>query len=364
MKILVFAPENSIHTMKWIEYFESRNHEVLLVSFENHKDAKTSGNNRKTRTVYLKLAIQNKIAYFFTFGQLRKIIKQFKPDIVHAQYVSSYGVTGALTGFHPYATSVWGTDIYEAPKQSKILNFLIRYAFKKSEIICSTSVAMRNEIQKYTDKDILLTPFGVNTQHFSPGSVKDKERPFTYGVVKTLNKAYGIEYLIQAYHLLKEKIGEGSFAHTRLIIVGEGPLMEHHQQLASELGLQDQVEFRGKVPHEDVPDIMNELDVFVMPSVWESFGVSALEAQSCGVPVIVTNVGGVPEVVDDGRTGFIVPPEDANALAEKMELLWRDRELRNRLADNAREFVLQRYDWKPNAKILEDAFLSFVQEKK
>ena len=133
-------------------------------------------------------------------------------------------------------------------------------------------------------------------------------------------------------------------------------MMAEYQALAKELGVSQQVDFRGAIPHEQVPTAMHGFDVFVMPSVQESFGVSALEAQACGVPVIVTNVGGVPEVLEEGKTGYMVEPRDTKALAEKMLLLLQQEALRKAFSHEAREFVLERYDWEKNAKIMENLY--------
>ena len=330
------------------------------MSFDVHQDPQ-GGRFKNTRTEYLPLAFQHKLAYLLTFPRLRKIIRAFQPDVVHAHYVSSYGVTGALAGFHPYVISVWGTDIFEAPRNSSIMRKLVEFAFRRSDVVCSTSQAMKEETEKYTNKPVVLTPFGVDTVRFSP-QPRAHHDFFTFGLVKSMEPVYGIDYLLKAYHLLGRMVSPEIFAQTRLVLVGGGPQMGDYQTLAKELGLSQHVEFRGKIPHDQVPTAMNEFDVFVMPSVQESFGVSALEAQACGVPVIVTNVGGIPEVLEEGKTGYMVEPRDPQALAEKMLYLLQQEALRMAFSQAAREFVLERYDWEKNAKGMEDLYHELKKE--
>ena len=92
----------------------------------------------------------------------------------------------------------------------------------------------------------------------------------------------------------------------------------------------------GPVPHEKVPDILGQLDIYVAASRWESFGVAVLEAAACGLPVVVSDVGGLPEVVEHGITGFVVRREDPGSVADALIRLVSSGELRRRMGDAAR----------------------------
>ena len=102
-------------------------------------------------------------------------------------------------------------------------------------------------------------------------------------------------------------------------------------------------------------------DISVFPSILESesFGVAAVETQACGIPVVVSNVGGLPEVVRNGKTGIVVPPRDINGLKNAIIDLMLNIEKRKRYSINSREHVLHNYNWKENAKIMEDLYLEF-----
>ena len=132
------------------------------------------------------------------------------------------------------------------------------------------------------------------------------------------------------------------------MLVGGGVHQAKYKALAESLGIIEKVDFPGLVPYEDVPYWQNQLDIYVSPSNSESFGVSALEAMACEKPVIVTDVGGLPEVVVADETGYIVPPRKPEAIAEKIVLLLNDSALRQKMGRAGRLHVQRNYEWQQN----------------
>jgi len=122
-------------------------------------------------------------------------------------------------------------------------------------------------------------------------------------------------------------------------------------------------EILDHIPHQEVPKYLNAFTVSVSVSVSESesFGVAVVEAQACGIPVVVSNIGGLPEVVKDGETGFIVPPRNPEATAEAIEKILIDSELKRELSINARNFVLNKYNWNDNIQLIIDIYRKAVQ---
>ena len=133
--------------------------------------------------------------------------------------------------------------------------------------------------------------------------------------------------MIKAFALAVKKLPEG--LQPSLEIYGKGSRRDELQKLIGSLGLTGKAILCGAVPNTEVPGIISKMDVFCLPSVAESFGVSAVEAMACCVPVIATDVDGFREVVDDGVTGYLVPARDPQAMADRICELARDPELRN-----------------------------------
>jgi glycosyltransferase involved in cell wall biosynthesis len=130
-----------------------------------------------------------------------------------------------------------------------------------------------------------------------------------------------------------------------LLLSGEGPERARIEALVTELGLGSRVRFVGTAT--PLVELLPLADLFVLPSETESFGLAALEALACGVPVVATAVGGIPEVVRDGETGLLVPPEDPAALARAIESLLADEPRRVTMARCAREDALTRFSPEP-----------------
>ncbi|MFD2215007.1 glycosyltransferase [Metabacillus endolithicus] len=350
MKIAVLGPASNVHTKKFLDYYDKQGFDIINISFDSHKDDQDRSHWKNVKTRYLNVG-SNKLTYFLTVSTLKKILKEEKPDILHAHYVSSYGVIGALANFHPYVISVWGMDIFDFPKEGALNTYMVKYALGKADMIGSTSEVMKVETAQYTDKKIEVTPFGVNLDVFKPNEVRTESDKVNFGIVKTMTEKYGIRYLLQGYALFKEQVDELTYKNTHLTIVGGGPKLEEYQNLAQELNIADQTTFTGKIPHDQVPNKINEFDVFFVPSTLdsESFGVAAVEAQACEVPVVVANVGGLPEVVLDKQTGFVIPTKDAQAIADKMIYFIHNPEEGKKMGKLGREHVSKHYQWEENA---------------
>jgi len=159
---------------------------------------------------------------------------------------------------------------------------------------------------------------------------------FLVGSVGRLVDIKGYEYLISAARALLEKCN-----YIKFILVGDGAQKEYLEKLVAENGLKDHIIFAGF--RKNVPELLSSFDLFVLPSLSEGLPTVILEAMWAGVPVIATDIGGIPEIVTDGETGFLVKPKDPDALIEKMILYLRDRALRRQISYRAKEFVVKNF---------------------
>jgi glycosyltransferase involved in cell wall biosynthesis len=342
MKVLLLAPSKSIHTHKWALFYKENGIDVKVVTFKDHYSPE---NAKEVETIVLPKLLPGKLSYISSIFALKRLLTSFQPDILHAHYVSSYGFVGALSNYHPFYVSVWGRDIYQFPQQNNMNKRIVELALERADMICSTSHVMAIETKKYTNKHIEVTPFGVDLTKFKPLEKREKD-VVTIGTVKALSDKYGIADLIKAFAIVHK-----DYPNTNLVIVGDGPQRQEYEELAERLGISGVTTFTGRVPNTDVPTYINEMDIFAVPSTEdsESFGVAAVEAMACGVPVVVSDVGGLPEVVKDGITGFVVPKESPEKLAEAFETLLRDPQLRAKMGENGVLHVKEHYNWTENA---------------
>jgi len=350
MKVLFLADGNSAHTKNWVNLLTKHGIDIFLFSLTSFD--KSNYRNNKFVDVKFDLNDTNtddsdfsKIKYLSALRLLRKTIKKFNPDILHAHYATSYGLLGVLTRFRPLVISVWGSDVYFFPKKSILHKCLLKFNLKFADYILSTSEAMASETKLYTKKTIEITPFGVDIDLFKPKKVESlfEKNSIVIGTVKSLDEVYGIEYLIRAFHILKKK-----YSNINLLLIGGASrsntdYSDYLKNLVHELNIEKSTIFTGRVSHELVSDYHNMLSVPVYVSLRESFGVSVIESQSCGKAVIVSNVGGLPEVIKSNETGFLVNSGDEDATAMAIERLILDEELRLLMGKNARKWVIENF---------------------
>jgi len=359
MKICYLADAQSIHTIKWVEYFAQRKHDVHLISF---RESCIPG--VKLHPIHIKVphstsptaSTFSKLGYLLYPPKVKSMIREIAPDILHAHWASSYGLMGAFASFHPFVLSTWGSDIFNFPQKSILHKLMIKLIINQADYCTSTSHILTRETEKYSNngRKVQTIPFGVDTDLFRPQR-KNSEN-ITIGIVKKLEKGYGVEYLLGAFSILTQK-----YANLRLLIAGDGSEFFRLKALCKELKIENRVEMPGTIVNRKVPEFLNKMDIFVVPSIIpESFGVAAIEASSCELAVVASNIGGLPEVVKNGETGFLVEPKDVHGLADKIEVLIKDPALRKRMGRDGREFIKATYDWRINAKKMENLYESIT----
>ncbi|HTB05568.1 MAG TPA: glycosyltransferase [Bacteroidia bacterium] len=339
MKVLLLADCNSVHVKKWGMALVQKGIEVMIFSLTTEQNT-GEWNKQGVKVISVPFAGKRKLTYPLALLSLKKVIIEFNPDIVHAHYASSYGLLGRLCKFHPFVLSVWGSDVFEFPLLRKINKGILTANFKAADKILSTSHIMAKEIGKYTDKKIEITPFGIDTKAFAPMPAT-LNKAITIGTIKSLEHIYGQDILIRACAYLVKKLN----IDLNLVIAGAGSEHNNLEKLATSEGIADRIEWLGFVKQSEIPKILSGVDIFVNVSRQESFGVSIIEAMACEKPVIVSDVGGLPEIVTNGKNGICVPPDNAEALAAALKVLIENKTKRIELGKNARAHVIANYEW-------------------
>jgi len=182
-----------------------------------------------------------------------------------------------------------------------------------------------------------------------------RDHEFVVGEVAKLWRGKGHEVLLRAAASLKERIPE-----LRLLIVGEGGLQNDLARLAKELGLADRIVFTGF--RQDVPAVTHSLDVAVLPSLFEGMGRAVLEAQAAGKPVVASRVGGIPDLIADGKTGLLIEPGNVAHLADALLRLYEQPRLRQELGAQAQQAVVERFDAATMVRQLQGLYEALLQE--
>lgn len=356
-RLLMVAHSNSAHTARWARYFQN---EGMIVRVISPVDDLISGIDVRRfparRAWYHKL---KGLHLHIDYRAWKKEIADFSPDIVHVHYPDG----GGRNHFYfdgvadRLVASTWGSEVTESPEfpLTEKHKAGVRAILQKAAVVTATTKFLAKVTATYcpANKVIHIIPFGVECELFKPPTrQKTKSETVRLGFFKNLERKYGPEVLVEAFARVAVVCPEA-----RLTMAGKGEMTERLRARVVELGLSDKVAFPGRLPHEKMVAELNATDIFVMPSTCqESFGVAAIEASACEVPVVATRVGGVPEAVVDGQTGILVPPFDANSLAEACIALIRDPDQRARLGQAGRRFVLDHYQWHANAATMASVY--------
>jgi glycosyltransferase involved in cell wall biosynthesis len=343
LRVALLGPANSIHLQRWAQAIAARGHALCVISQHRCDRALLPA-----AAACVWLPHGGLLGYFLNAPRLRRALRDWRPDLLHAHYASGYGSTARLAGFRPTLLSVWGSDVDEFPKRSALHAAWLRGNLRAATALAATSPAMARQLQQWVPDcaPAAVTPFGVDLQQFRPREGPAPERGLTLGIVKSLAPTYGVDLLLRAFAgLCADAPVQAAQPGLRLLIVGDGPQRAELQALAASLGIDGRVSFAGATAHVQVPQCLQRMDVFVAPSRAESFGVAVVEAGACGLPAVVSAAGGLPEVVIDGQTGLVVPVDDVAALQAALRRLVLEDALRARMGAAARAHVAAVYDW-------------------
>ena len=299
-------------------------------------------------------------------GKIARIIRSEKPDVLHTSlfYANFFGRAAALVTRPPVVV----TEERSMYTEKRFYHVLIDKAlepFTDSIIVCSKSVLDFTAHQEKIDKSKFSLLYNcVDSDAFTLPETKEALREkygygrkdFIIGTVGSLIPKKGHEILIKAFVDIKKSIPEA-----RLLIIGQGPELERLNALSKELAVSASVEFLG--PRADVPKLMKLMDVFTLPSFQEGFPRTIIEAMYLGLPVVASNISGIPEVVSDGHTGFLVAPGDIDAIIGKILLIYKDNNIKENFSRNAVDVILKRHMPSKYAKELEGLYLGLLKRK-
>ena len=365
MKVMIVTPyfyprvgglEN--YALNMAKGLKKQGYDVFVVTSNHENRARTEEKVQGLRVIRLPrlLKLSNTPVNPAWYWQFKGIIKIEKPDVINAHTPVPFIADAAerARGRIPFVLTYHNDLVKEtfvANLMAKVYNFLfIRKTVRRADAIIATSdyyASRSSHLKKWREKISIVSP-GVDLTRFNTKIDKTwlkKKYPgkkivlFVGGMQKT-HMHKGVDVLVRAVAQAKRKV-----SNIQMVAVGSGDAIPMYIRLAEELGISDIVDFPGFVPDKDLPRYFAGADVFVLPSTTdaEGFGMVLAEAMACGTPVIGTNVGGVPFLVEDNNTGTLVEPNSVSELAEAIikSVIAGSRSY----TQNAREKVVKDFDW-------------------
>ena len=353
MRILFLADAVSIHTRRWAESFRDQGHEIHVASF---RTASIDGVN----VHILKNHGLGKFGYFFAVPQLRRLASMIRPDIFHAQYVTSYGFLSALAGLKPLVVTALGTDVLISPRESVLLRIFAGYALKKANFVTTVAEHMNQAVQRLgapVHKTIAI-PFGVDTDLFCfPSKPRPLIPPLRIISTRNFSPVYSVHTVIHAVHILL-----GRDVAVSLDLVGDGPSRPELEKLVHELGMEHNVRFHGHIDHGRLIFLLGQAHIFVSTAVSDGNNISLNEAMSCGCIPIATKIPANSQWIIHGENGFLFTSGDSDSLSASI-LRAADSSNWGAIAMRNRQLVEERADWSVCICQMRDIYLDLMNRK-
>jgi len=292
-------------------------------------------------------------------SKLVEVIKSYDLDIVHAHYavpnaVSAYLARKICNDSAKVITTLHGTDSYFVGRHPSYKE-VTQFSMQQSDGLTTVSEYLKERTNAEFDisREIRVIPNFVDPRKFRRLE-KDREQRIVCHS-SNFRPLKRIPDIIMAFKMISQQI------KCKLLLVGNGPERPKAEKLAKNLGISNRVHFLGNV--KNVQEILGKSDLFLLPSEDESFGLAALEAMSCEVPVVASNIGGLKELISHGIDGYLIEVGDVKALAQYSLKILQDPRLQGEFGKNARQKVLEKYTPDKIVPEYEDLYNEVLKEK-
>jgi glycosyltransferase involved in cell wall biosynthesis len=382
MRVAYVSDFLTVHDERFLKKLSEGNYETSLVTFYPHPQVPenlmrlphlqvahhcvppypqptTKAKNRVATSVAVRLA------FWRCFALFRRALKEFRPDVVHAGWVTTCGLMSALSGYRPFLLMPWGSDVLLAHHNTRSQVKLRWVAHRAQRITCDCDAVRERLVTqvKYPAERILVVPWGIDLQRFRPRPNEARALRAALGwedkkiliMTRSFEPVYGVEHFLSS---LPEVVRCEPDA--RVLLIGRGSLESTLRTRVDEWGLRDAVHFAGFVPNDELPKYLSAADVYVSSSLSDGTSLSLLEAMACALPVVVTDVPANLEWIRDGFNGFVVPRQDSARLAQRLMDVLKQEDTRRAMGQRNFAIAQERANWDENFRKIERLYLAMV----
>jgi glycosyltransferase involved in cell wall biosynthesis len=384
LRLCVLGDLESIHTRRWLQPFIQRGHDVHFISYyrpktlpqgiklhilnERSPRSQTAGNGPTSQTAsklppdLLRLAN----AFRYRTRGLKRVLREVKPDLLHAHYVVEYGFFAATAGFHPLVISAWGSDVLVAAKASRLAGFITRYTLRRADLITSNNEHMTETLRQMGVPQERLATIVFGTDAFflerpeaSVNRLSSSAAPPTIISTRSLDSPlYNIDLVLRAVASLVSR-----FPDVQLLIAGTGTLRPKLEALTRDLGLDKHVQFVGWLDNAALRDAFLRSHVYVSVPDSDATSVSTLSAMAAGCFPVLSDLPTQREWIEDGVNGFLTPLHDVQGLSVRLGEALHNEELRREAAEHNREVVEARGLWENSVPIMEAWYRQLAERR-
>ncbi len=369
MRVLYFSRDYTAHDHRFLSALSETDHEVLYLRLER------KGLKREERPLPSGIKevewLGGKEPFAFRFSvrlmkDLQRVIKAYKPDLIHAGPIQTCAFLAAQAGFSPLVSMSWGSDLLMDADRDEQMTWNTQYTLDRTQIFLGDCQAVSKKAQSYgfpADR-IKLFPWGIDLTQFQPGQASDlradlgwQDNP-VFLSLRAWEPIYGVDILIQGF---AQAVKQNNTI--RLLLLGGGSQEQKIKSLIKEHALESYIHLAGHIPNQDLVRYYQAADVYLSSSFSDGSSVSLMEALACGLPSLVSDIPGNQEWIEQGMNGWLFRTGLAESLADMIHHALAQRRNWQNMSQSARQLAEQRADWKKNFKVLLQAYDQAVSLK-
>lgn len=308
------------------------------------------------------------LMHYSLSGLLKNLIESKKIDLILGYNMIPDGIAAVKLANHlklPVAFWAIGSDVNDVVKSNRINYCLSQQCIENSNLILAESKDLENKIKQFSQKTLNIQTFykGIDVSNFQNLPLKedlliklnlDQGKRYILFVGRLIYDK-GIYELTQTFNTIAKK-----YSNFDLILIGEELEREKLEVRFQNYGILNKVHFKGIIPHKEIAYYMKVSELLILPSWAEGLPNVVMEAMALGLPVVATDVGGIPEVLENGVTGLSVPVKDVEKLTESVIRMLEDQDLREKCIANAQKLILEKFDVKKNVHILHQHLIEII----
>ncbi len=363
MKVLYVSSNGGIHDYRFLKKLVNDN-EVLFLHYAAGEIIDEIDNIEHLQIISKKPAFRS-MPLISERGHFKKVLKEFKPDIIHTGYVWQVGILAENSGFHPHLSMPWGSDILIEPDKSIFRKKLVSMVMESCDHVQCDAEFVKQKIKNdygLTDEKITVFPWGIDLGQFKKidkqtvrNALNLERDKFIVLFNRYFEPVYGVEHLLEAYW--KFSVGKDD---VMMLMLSDGSGKNEALRYITEKGLDQKVQVIKRMPNKELPAFLNAADIYVSPSLSDGTSLSLLEAMACGLGLIVTDVPAIKEWVTPNN-GLMVKRGSSEELTGALEEYYNNRILVETHGKKNIAIAEEKADWDKNYLKLKEIYDKLVK---
>jgi glycosyltransferase involved in cell wall biosynthesis len=368
MRVLYCSQDYSPHDHRFLTALHESDHEIFWVRLEKGGIVQESRSYPGDIQPILLRKHPGKLSwssYLELNSRFQWIVREIKPNLVHAGPVQRVAFIPALSGFHPLLTMSWGFDLMQDANRDPIWRWVTRYVLERSDWFIADCQAVLKKARQFglTHQNVTIFPWGVDLEVFNPKRRGPMRRQVGYEEdllilhTRSWESRYGVDVSLRGFWLALQQA-----PNLRMFMLGGGSQEREVRQFVEAKGLADRILFYGYHENNSLAKYYQAVDLYLSASHIDGSSVALLEAMACGCPALVSNIPSNLEWVEDGSNGFVFADNNAEELAAKLVFSAKNKEKLIRMGKQAYQKIIEKADWRKSVQVLMDTYQRLCDE--